>query len=100
MGGSQTKGSGRPGQALSLLWSLVDEARPHGTLGLFLRMAEWLRASHQEEGRIMNHVVLHDVRAGFFLMVGLAMLAFICAVAALSTVMRPARWADRKPAQF
>jgi hypothetical protein len=48
----------------------------------------------------MNHVVLHDVRAGFFLMVGLAMLAFICAVAALSTVMRPARWADRKPAQF
>ena len=48
----------------------------------------------------MNHVVLHDVRAGFFLMMGLAMLAFICAVAAFSTVMRPARWADRKPAQF
>ncbi|HYM87820.1 MAG TPA: hypothetical protein VES92_01790 [Nitrospiraceae bacterium] len=48
----------------------------------------------------MNHVVLHDVRAGFFLMVSLAMLAFICAVAALSTVMRPARWADRKTAQF
>jgi hypothetical protein len=48
----------------------------------------------------MNHVVLQDVRAGFFLMVSLAMLAFICAVAALSTVMRPARWADRKTAQF
>jgi heme/copper-type cytochrome/quinol oxidase subunit 4 len=48
----------------------------------------------------MNHAVLHDVRAGFFLMVGLTMLAFICAVAALSTVMRPARWADRKSAQF
>jgi len=48
----------------------------------------------------MNHVVLHDVRAGFFLMVGLAMLAFICTVSALSTVMRPARWADRKPTQF
>jgi len=48
----------------------------------------------------MNHVVLHDVRAGFFLMVSLAMLAFICAVAALSTVMRPTRWADRKTAQF
>ena len=48
----------------------------------------------------MNHVVLHDVRAGFFLIVGLAMLAFICAVAALSTVMRPVRWADRKQAQF
>jgi hypothetical protein len=87
-------------KALPLLWALVDEARSHGTLGLFLRMAEWIKHSHQEEGHIMNHVVPHDVRAGFFLMVGLAMLAFICAVAALSTVMRPARWADRKPAQF
>jgi hypothetical protein len=48
----------------------------------------------------MSQAVLHDVRAGFLLMVGLAMLAFICAVAALSTVMRPARWADRKTAQF
>ena len=48
----------------------------------------------------MNHEVLHDVRAGFFLIVCLAMLAFICAVAALSTVMRPARWTDRKPAQL
>ncbi|MEP6959308.1 MAG: hypothetical protein ABI980_11310 [Nitrospirota bacterium] len=48
----------------------------------------------------MNHIVLHDVRAGFFLLVGLAMLAFICALAALSTVMRPVRWADRKSAQF
>jgi uncharacterized membrane protein YesL len=48
----------------------------------------------------MNHAVLHDVRAGFFLMVGLAMLGFICAVAALSTVMRPTRWADRKPTHF
>jgi sorbitol-specific phosphotransferase system component IIBC len=46
----------------------------------------------------MHHAGLHDVRAGFFLMLGLAMLAFICAVAALSTVMRPGRWADRKSA--
>ena len=48
----------------------------------------------------MNHAVLHDVRASILLMVGLAMLAFICALAALSTVMRPARWADRKQGQF
>lgn len=48
----------------------------------------------------MVHVIPHDVRAGFFLLVGLAMLAFICAVAALGTVMRPARWADRRSAQF
>lgn len=48
----------------------------------------------------MSHAVLHEVRAGFLLTVGLAMLALICAVAALSTVMRPARWADRKPSQF
>jgi hypothetical protein len=47
----------------------------------------------------MNHVVLQDIRASFFLTVGVAMLAFICAMAALSTVMRPARWADRKSAQ-
>lgn len=45
----------------------------------------------------MNHEVLHDMRASFFLMIGLAMLMFICAVAALSTVMRPGRWTDRKP---
>jgi hypothetical protein len=43
----------------------------------------------------MNHVILHDVRAAFLLM-----LATICAVAALSTVMRPVRWADRRSAQF
>ena len=48
----------------------------------------------------MNHLILHDIRAGFFLLLGLAMLAMICAVAALSTVMRPVRWADRRSAQF
>ena len=48
----------------------------------------------------MNHIILHDIRAGFFLLMGLAMLAMICAVAALSTVMRPVRWAERRSAQF
>jgi hypothetical protein len=48
----------------------------------------------------MNHVILHDVRAAFFLMLGLLMLAMICAAAALGTVMRPVRWADRRSAQF
>ena len=48
----------------------------------------------------MNHVILQDVRAAFFLMLGLLMLAMICAVAALGTVMRPVRWADRRSAQF
>jgi hypothetical protein len=48
----------------------------------------------------MNHIILHDIRAGFFLLMGLAMLAMICAVAALSTIMRPVRWADRRSAQF
>ena len=87
-------------EALSLLWTLVDEARACSTMGLFVRMVEWIAHRHREERHIMNHVVLHDVRASFFLMVGLAMLAFICAVAALSTVMRPARWADRKSSQL
>ncbi len=40
--------------------------------------------------------VLHDVKAGFLLAVGLAMLALICAIAGLGTVMRPARWSDRR----
>ena len=40
--------------------------------------------------------VLHDVRAWFFLVVGVAMLAFICAVAGLGTVLRPVRWSERK----
>ena len=31
-------------EALPQLWKLVDEAGSHGTLGLFLRMAEWIRA--------------------------------------------------------
>lgn len=48
----------------------------------------------------MSNVILHDMRAAFFLMLGLLMLAMICAVAALGTVMRPVRWADRRSAQF
>jgi hypothetical protein len=48
----------------------------------------------------MNPVFLHEVKGGFFLLVGFAMLAFICALAALGTVMRPIRWADRRSAHF
>ena len=39
---------------------------------------------------------LHDVRAGFFLVLALGMLLFICAIAGLGAVLRPVRWADRK----
>ena len=87
-------------KALPLLWTLVDEARSYGSVGLLLRLAERIVAESPRRREFMNHVVLHDVRAGFFLMVGFAMLAFICAVAALSTIMRPVRWADRRSAQF
>ena len=31
-------------KALPLLWQLVDEAKSHSTLGIFLRMPEWIRA--------------------------------------------------------
>ena len=48
----------------------------------------------------MNHVILHDVRGAFLLMLDLLMLAMICAVTAMGTVMRPVRWADRRSAQF
>ena len=34
---------------------------------------------------------------GWLQTVGLAMVAVICAVAVMSVVMRPTRWADRKP---
>lgn len=43
--------------------------------------------------------VLHEVRAGFLLAVGLAMLGLICAVAGLGAVMRPVRWSERKPSR-
>jgi hypothetical protein len=40
--------------------------------------------------------MLHDMRAGFFLVVVLGMLLFICAMAALGAVLQPIRWSDRK----
>lgn len=40
--------------------------------------------------------MLQDVKAGFFLIVVLAMLVFICAIAGLGAVLRPVRWSDRK----
>jgi len=42
----------------------------------------------------------HDVRAAFYLLIGFIMLALICAITALGTVMRPLRWAERRSAQF
>jgi hypothetical protein len=41
-------------------------------------------------------LVLHDMRAAFFLVIALAMLLFICAMAGVGAVLRPVRWADRK----
>ena len=49
----------------------------------------------KKKGAAMSHV-MHDVRAGFLLAVGLAMLVLICAVAGLGAVMRPARWSERR----
>ena len=40
--------------------------------------------------------VIHDMKAGFFLVVALSMLVFICALAGLGAVLRPVRWSDRK----
>jgi hypothetical protein len=37
-------------EALPLLWSLADEAGTYGTLGVFLRMAEWIRAQSPRGG--------------------------------------------------
>ena len=49
----------------------------------------------QEEGGGMIPV-MHDMKAGFFLMAVLAMLLLIGAIAALRTVLQPIRWSDRK----
>lgn len=43
--------------------------------------------------------ILHDVKAGFFLAVVLAMIVFICAIAGLGAILRPVRWSDRKMAR-
>lgn len=40
--------------------------------------------------------VLHDVKAGFVLVMAVAMIVLICALAGLGAVLRPVRWADRK----
>ncbi|MDH4097455.1 MAG: hypothetical protein OEW25_09800 [Nitrospira sp.] len=40
--------------------------------------------------------IMYDVKAGFFLVVVLAMLLFICAIATLGTVLQPVRWSDRR----
>lgn len=37
----------------------------------------------------------HDLKGALILFLCFAMLAFICGLAALSTVMRPAKWSDR-----
>ncbi len=38
----------------------------------------------------------HDLKGALILFLCFAMLAFICGLAALSTVMRPAKWSDRQ----
>jgi hypothetical protein len=40
--------------------------------------------------------VFHDMRSALFLIIALAMLLFICAIAALGAVTRPVRWSERK----
>jgi len=37
-------------EALPLLRTVVDKTGPHGTLGLFLRMAEWVKVQSQKGG--------------------------------------------------
>ena len=39
---------------------------------------------------------MHDLKGGFFLLASFVMLALICAIAALGTVMRPQRWCERQ----
>lgn len=47
----------------------------------------------------MSHIP-GEIRAAFYLLIGLVMLIMISAVAALGTIMRPVRWAERRSAQL
>ena len=47
-------------------------------------------------GVIMVPLSIHDVKGGFFLIASFVLLALICAIAALGTVMRPQRWCERQ----
>ena len=47
----------------------------------------------------MSHIP-YEIRAAFYLLIGLVMLTMISGVAALGTIMRPMRWGERRSAQF
>jgi hypothetical protein len=47
----------------------------------------------------MSHIP-YEIRAAFYLLIGLVMLTMISAVAALGTIMRPMRWGESRSAQF
>jgi len=44
----------------------------------------------------MGPLSMHDMKGGFFLIACFLLLATICAVAALGTLMRPQRWCERE----
>jgi hypothetical protein len=41
-------------------------------------------------------LTVHDMKGAFFLIVSFVLLATICAIAALGTLMRPERWCERE----
>ena len=47
---SRPRTAARLDEALPLLRTVVDKAGSHGTLGLFLRMAEWVKVKSQKGG--------------------------------------------------
>jgi hypothetical protein len=47
-------------------------------------------------GEIMGPLSMQDMKGGFFLIASFLLLAMICAIAALGTVMRPQRWCERE----
>ncbi len=44
----------------------------------------------------MGPLSAHDMKSGFFLFASFLLLATICAIAALGTLMRPQRWSERE----
>ena len=44
----------------------------------------------------MGPLSVHDMKGGFFLLASFLLLATICTIAALGTLMRPQRWCERE----
>lgn len=66
-------------------------------LALWLRLENGLSGTiGSMGGEMMGPLSMQDMKGGFFLIASFVLLATICAIAALGTLMRPQRWCERE----